>query len=125
MVEHYDVIGYDIRKVNTTVKLSSSLQQAVDDRDIVFWIVQTIHDSTITMVNTLLVIYSDKDFNYDIPVIEAIKEIDKYVSQDYDCIDIDYTIGTVRNKDCDLLVKNGRFIYNFPYLIIKQLSNGT
>ena len=36
MAEHYDVIGYDIRKVNTTVKLSSSLQQAVDDRDIVF-----------------------------------------------------------------------------------------
>ena len=43
--EHYDVIGYDIRKVNTTVKLSSSLQQAVDDRDIVFCAVQTPHDS--------------------------------------------------------------------------------
>ena len=114
MAEHYDVIGYDIRKVNTTVKLSSSLQQAVDDRDIVFCAVQTPHDSDYDGRYPTSHL-PPKDFNYDI-AIEAIKEIDKYVKPGTMIALISTTLpGTVRNKIAPL-VKNGRFIYN-PYLI--------
>jgi len=114
MAEHYDVIGYDIRKVETTVKLSSSLQQAVDDRDIVFCAVQTPHDSDYDGRYPTSHL-PPKDFNYDI-AIEAIKEIDKYVKPGTMIALISTTLpGTVRNKIAPL-VKNGRFIYN-PYLI--------
>ena len=114
MAEHYDVIGYDIRKVETTVKLSSSLQQAVDDRDIVFCAVQTPHDSDYDGRYPTSHL-PPKDFNYDI-AINAIKEIDKYVKPGTMIALISTTLpGTVRNKIAPL-VKNGRFIYN-PYLI--------
>jgi len=114
MAEHYDVIGYDIKKVETTVKLSSSLQQAVDDRDIVFCAVQTPHDSDYDGRYPTSHL-PPKDFNYDI-AINAIKEIDKYVKPGTMIALISTCLpGTVRNKIAPL-VKNGRFIYN-PYLI--------
>ena len=77
MSEHYDVIGYDIKRGNTTVKLSSSLQQAVDDRDIVFCAVPTPHDSDYDGRYPTSHL-PPKDFNYDI-VIQCINDIDQYV----------------------------------------------
>lgn len=114
MAEHYDVIGYDIRKVETTIKLSSSLQQAVDDRDIVFCAVQTPHDSDYDGRYPTSHL-PPKDFDYSI-AINAIQEIDKYVKPETMIVLISTCLpGTVRNKIAPL-VKNGRFIYN-PYLI--------
>ena len=114
MAEHYDVIGYDIRKVETTIKLSSSLQQAVDDRDVVFCAVPTPHDSDYDGRYPTSHL-PPKDFDYDI-AIQAIADIDKYVKPGTMIVLISTCLpGTVR-KNIAPLVKNGRFIYN-PYLI--------
>src|SRR5210317_302402 len=114
MAEHYDVIGYDIRKVETTIKVSSSLQQAVDDRDVVFCAVPTPHDSDYDGRYPTSHL-PPKDFDYDI-AIQAIADIDQYVKPGTMIVLISTCLpGTVRNKIAPL-VKNGRFIYN-PYLI--------
>lgn len=114
MAEHYDVIGYDIRKVETTIKVSSSLQQAVDDRDVVFCAVPTPHDSDYDGRYPTSHL-PPKDFDYDI-AIQAIADIDKYVKPGTMIVLISTCLpGTVR-KNIAPLVKNGRFIYN-PYLI--------
>jgi len=114
MAEHYDVIGYDIKKVETTVKLASNLQHAVDDRDIVFCAVQTPHDSDYDGRYPTSHL-PPKDFNYDI-AISAIQEIDKYVKPGTMIVLISTCLpGTVRKRIAPV-VKNGRFIYN-PYLI--------
>ena len=114
MAEHYDVIGYDIRKVETMIKVSSSLQQAVDDRDVVFCAVPTPHDSDYDGRYPTSHL-PPKDFDYEI-AINAIKDIDQYVKPGTMIVLISTCLpGTVRNKIAPL-VKNGRFIYN-PYLI--------
>lgn len=114
MAEFYDVKGYDIKKVNTTVPLSDDLNHAVNDRDIVFCAVQTPHDSDYDGRYPTSHL-PPKDFNYDI-AINAIKEIDKKVKPGTMIALISTTLpGTVRNKIVPL-INNGRFIYN-PYLI--------
>ena len=114
MAEHYDVIGYDIRKVETTVKVADNLQEAVGDRDVVFCAVPTPHDSDYDGRYPTSHL-PPKDFDYDI-AIQAIADIDKYVKPGTMIVLISTCLpGTVR-KNIAPLVKNGRFIYN-PYLI--------
>ena len=114
MSEYYDVIGYDIKRVHTKVKLSSSLQQAVDDRDIVFVAVPTPHDSDYDGRYPTSHL-PPKDFDYDI-VIKCINDIDSYVKPGTPIVLISTCLpGTVR-KNIASLVRKGQFIYN-PYLI--------
>jgi len=44
MAEHYDVTGYDINDVVTTIKMADTLEECCKDKDVVFIAVPTAHD---------------------------------------------------------------------------------
>jgi len=111
----FDVTGYDINpNINTTIQMSSSLGDAVTDRDIVFVAIQTPHhqDYDGRYPTSHL---EPKDFDYSY-VKSAISDIDKFVDNKTLIVLISTVLpGTVR-REIAPLVKNARFIYN-PYLI--------
>ena len=114
IAEHHNVVGYDIREVDVDVTVSSSLEFAVKDKDVVFVAVPTPHDPLYDGKEPTSHL-PPKDFDYSIAK-EVIAEVDSYVNSDTLIVLISTVLpGTVRKKILPL-IKNGRFIYN-PYLI--------
>jgi len=114
MAEHYDVIGYDIVGVYTTITMADNLRGACEDRDIIFVAVPTPHhpDYDGRYPTSHL---PPKDFDYRI-LTSAISAIDKFVDNSTLIVLISTVLpGTIR-REIAPLIKNGRFIYN-PYLI--------
>ena len=115
MAESYDVTGYDIVPRNpSNFPMSSTIEQAVQGRDLIFIAAPTAHDPEYggeTPTSHLPV----KDFDYSV-VTDILTEVNKYVTKDQLVVLISTTLpGTVRNilAPC---ITNARFIYN-PYLI--------
>ena len=114
MLEHYDVVGYDVEPRTPAFEMKATIQEAVTDRDIIFIAAPTPHDPMYggeTPTSHLPV----KDFDYTI-VTEILTEVNKYVNQNQLVVLISTVLpGTVRNqlRPC---ITNARFIYN-PYLI--------
>ena len=115
IAEHHDVIGYDIREdIDVGVTVSSSLEFAVKDKDVVFVAVPTPHDPLYDGKEPTSHL-PPKDFDYSIAK-EVIGQVDNYVNEQTLIVLISTVLpGTVRREILPL-VKNGRFIYN-PYLI--------
>jgi UDPglucose 6-dehydrogenase len=115
IAEHHDVIGYDIREdIDVGVTVSSSLEFAVKDKDVVFVAVPTPHDPLYDGKEPTSHL-PPKDFDYSIAK-EVIAEVDSYVNSNTLIVLISTVLpGTVRREILPL-IKNGRFIYN-PYLI--------
>ena len=115
IAEHHDVIGYDIREgIDVGVTVSSSLEFAVKDKDVVFVAVPTPHDPLYDGKEPTSHL-PPKDFDYSIAK-EVVAEVDSYVNQNTLIVLISTVLpGTVRREILPL-IKNGRFIYN-PYLI--------
>jgi UDPglucose 6-dehydrogenase len=114
MSEFYDVEGYDINKVETTVKMVSSIEDCVLNKDLVFIAVPTPHDFNYDG-RAPTAHLPPKDFNYEIAksVVEA---ADKFMTKNQLLVLISTVLpGTVR-REIAPLIKNSRFIYN-PYLI--------
>jgi len=114
MAQHYDVVGFDSVHVNASFPMKSSIQEAVQDRDIIFIAVPTPHDPRYggeTPSSHL----PNTDFDYSI-VTNTLNEINKYVSKDQLVVLISTVLpGTVRSRFINYIT-NARFIYN-PYLI--------
>lgn len=114
--EYYDLEGYDIRDVETSVK-QVSLDQVCTDKQIIFIAVPTPHDQQYDGREPTSHL-PPKDFSYDI-AREVIIQVDNRVTKDTLIVLISTALpGTVREK-LATLVKNGRFIYN-PYLIAQS-----
>ena len=114
MAEYYDVVGYDIAKVDTTVKMVETLEEACKDKDIIFVALPTPHhpDYDGRYPTSHL---PPKDFDYVI-VKNMIATVDTFVDKSTLIVLISTVLpGTVR-REIAPLIKNGRFIYN-PYLI--------
>lgn len=114
MAEHYDVVGYDIVPVKTTIKMVNTIEQAVQGKDIVFIAVPTAHhqDYDGRYPSSHL---PPKDFDYSI-AIDATKRVGELVDKNTLIVMISTMLpGTVR-REIAPLIKKGRFIYN-PYLI--------
>ena len=113
----HDVTGYDISSVDVTnsrVKICSSIQQCVSDRDLVFIAVPTPHDIVYDGAKPTSHL-EPKDFSYDI-VKKCLLEIDKYMNKNQLLVLISTVLpGTTRREFVPLL-RNTQFIYN-PYLI--------
>ena len=112
--EFYDVTGYDINPVDTTINMSDTLEGCVKDKDIVFIAVPTQHhiDYDGRYATSHL---EPKDFDYTI-AISVTKQVDQLVDKDTLIVMISTMLpGTVR-REIAPLINNGRFIYN-PYLI--------
>ena len=112
--EFYDVTGYDINPVDTTINMSDTLEGCVKDKDIVLIAVPTQHhiDYDGRYATSHL---EPKDFDYTI-AISVTKQVDELVDKDTLIVMISTMLpGTVR-REIAPLINNGRFIYN-PYLI--------
>lgn len=114
MSTKYDVIGYDINHVETTVKMAASLKDAVKNRDIIFIAAPTPHDPEYDGRHPIADL-PPKDFDYSI-VQDILTEIDQHTNYNQLVVLISTVLpGTVRSK-LEPLVTNARFVYN-PYLI--------
>ena len=114
MDRHYDVTGYDIEGVYTTIDMANTLEGACINKDIIFVALPTPHhpDYDGRYPTSHL---PPKDFDYSI-VQDMIVKIDRLVSEDTLIVLISTVLpGTVRHHIAPL-VNRGRFIYN-PYLI--------
>ena len=114
MARHYDVTGYDIEGVYTTIDMANTLEGACINKDIIFVALPTPHhpDYDGRYPTSHL---PPKDFDYSI-VKDMIAKVDRLVSEDTLIVLISTVLpGTIRQEIAPL-VKNGRFIYN-PYLI--------
>ena len=112
--EFYDVTGYDINPVDTTINMSDTLEGCVKGKDIVLIAVPTQHhiDYDGRYATSHL---EPKDFDYTI-AISVTKQVDELVDKDTLIVMISTMLpGTVR-REIAPLINNGRFIYN-PYLI--------
>lgn len=114
MMQHYDVIGYDIVNVNPAFPMVSSIKDVVEGRDIIFIAVPTPHSEEYGGEQPTSHL-PKKDFDYSI-VKSVLTEVNKYVNKSQLVVLISTVLpGTVRREFIDL-ISNGRFIYN-PYLI--------
>jgi UDPglucose 6-dehydrogenase len=112
--EYYDVTGFDVRPVDTTIKMEYDLEKAVSGKDVVLIAVPTAHhpDYDGRYATSHL---PPKDFDYSI-AIEATMNVDQYVDEGTLIVMISTMLpGTVR-REIAPIVNRGRFIYN-PYLI--------
>ena len=111
----HTVTGYDIAKVTSElVDIKPSIEQAVQDANIVFVAVPTPHkpeyDGRLPTAHL-----PPKDFSYDI-VTQVLSETNKHMNKNQLLCLISTVIpGTVRNL-LEPLCTNTRFVYN-PYLI--------
>lgn len=111
----HDVTGYDIEpRISNLIKIKSSIELCVKDREIVFISVPTPHESGYDgRVPTSHLI--PKDFSYEI-VKNVLIEANKHMNKTQLLVLISTVLpGTVRREFVPMIT-NTRFIYN-PYLI--------
>jgi UDPglucose 6-dehydrogenase len=114
IAQHYDVVGYDVETRNPAFPMKKTIEEAINDRDIIFIAAPTAHDP-IYGGETPTSHLPNKDFDYSI-VTNILSEVNKYVNKNQLVVLISTVLpGTVRNilEPC---ITNARFIYN-PYLI--------
>lgn len=111
----HNVTGYDVVKHSSNyVTMFSTIQDAVNGRDIVFVAVPTPHDPEYDG-RAPTAHLKPKDFGYDI-VKQVLQECNQHMNKSQLLVLISTVLpGTVRREFVDL-VPNIRFIYN-PYLI--------
>ena len=110
----HDVVGYDVAPRNPKFTMKPSIQEAVQDRNLIFIAAPTPHNP-IYGGETPTSHLPNKDFDYTI-VKEILDEVNKYVNKSQLVVLISTVLpGTVRSLlyPC---ITNARFIYN-PYLI--------
>jgi UDPglucose 6-dehydrogenase len=114
MAEQYDVVGYDVQPRYPSFTMCNSIEEAVEDRDIIFIAAPTPHDPMYggeTPTSHL----PNKDFDYTI-VSDILDEVNKYVNPKQLVVLISTVLpGTVRSI-LRPKITNARFVYN-PYLI--------
>jgi len=114
MKDHYDVIGYDLENVHASFPMMDTIQDAVNDRDIIFVAVPTPHDPQYGG-STPITDLPPKDFDYTI-VKNVLEEINLYVNKDQLVVLISTVLPGTTRRELEPRIRNARFIYN-PYLI--------
>lgn len=112
----HSVSGFDISLVEPTIhiKICSSIQQTVKDRDIVFVAVPTPHDSNYDG-RAPTAHLEPKDFSYDI-VKHCLIEANKHMNKNQLLVLISTVLPGTTRREFVPLIDNTRFVYN-PYLI--------
>jgi len=110
----HDVVAYDVREVDTKIEMRSTIQETVEDREIVFVAVPTPHDPAYDGREPTSHL-PPKDFDYEI-VKQVLSEADKHMNKNQLLVLISTVLpGTVRREFIHL-INNPKFVYN-PYLI--------
>jgi len=114
MAQQYDVVGYDVEVRTPSFPMRYTIQEAVQDRDIIFIAAPTPHDPMYggeTPTSHL----PNKDFDYTI-VKDILSVVNQFVNKDQLVVLISTVLpGTIR-RQLKHYITNSRFIYN-PYLI--------
>jgi UDPglucose 6-dehydrogenase len=111
----HNVSGYDVRLVDPTmVNICKTVQEVVQDKDIVFIAVPTPHDPEYDGRAPTAHLPS-KDFNYDI-VKECLIEANKHMNKNQLLVLISTVLPGTTRREFIPLIDNTRFVYN-PYLI--------
>jgi UDPglucose 6-dehydrogenase len=111
----HSVSGYDVRRVDPTmVNICKTVQEVVQDKDIVFIAVPTPHDPEYDGRAPTAHLPS-KDFNYDI-VKECLIEANKHMNKNQLLVLISTVLPGTTRREFIPLIDNTRFVYN-PYLI--------
>jgi UDPglucose 6-dehydrogenase len=111
----HSVSGYDVRLVDPTmVNICDTVQEVVQDKDIVFIAVPTPHDPEYDGRAPTAHLPS-KDFNYDI-VKECLIEANKHMNKNQLLVLISTVLPGTTRREFIPLINNTRFVYN-PYLI--------
>jgi UDPglucose 6-dehydrogenase len=117
MAKHYDVTGYDIYpKKSDKIKISTNLEGACKDKDIIFVAVQTPHDPIYDGSQPITHL-ENKDFDYTI-VKKVLTDINRYVTTTKPTLVVLISTvlpGTTR-RELRKCVSEAQFVYN-PYLI--------
>lgn len=115
MAVKHDVTGYDIyQRSSEVIKISSTLQGAVEGKDIIFVAVQTPHDPLYSGDQPIAHL-PNKDFDYSI-VNSVLADINQYVTRDQLVVLISTVLPGTTRRELNPHITNARFIYN-PYLI--------
>jgi UDPglucose 6-dehydrogenase len=111
----HDVKGYDIiTRTSNLITISSSIEDTVKNRDVVFIAVPTPHDTEYDgrIPSSHL---EPKDFNYDI-VRQCVYEANKHMNKNQLLVLISTVLPGTTRREFAPLVTNTQFVYN-PYLI--------
>jgi len=111
----HDVNGYDVMEIkNSTIPMTTSLEDVCRDRELIFIAVPTPHhkDYDGSQPTSHL---EPKDFDYSI-VKGILSEINKYTTKEQLVVLISTVLPGTTRREFIPLVNNYRFIYN-PYLI--------
>lgn len=111
----HNVKGYDVAsRTSDYVNVVPSIQECVEDRDIVFIAVPTPHDPAYDGREPSAHL-SPKDFNYDI-VKECLIEANRCMTKNQLLVLISTVLPGTTRREFIPLINNTRFVYN-PYLI--------
>lgn len=111
----HSVTGYDVvAKQSDLISIKNSIQECVEDREIVFIAVPTPHDPAYDGRAPTSHL-PPKDFNYDI-VKSCLIEANKYMSKKQLLVLISTVLPGTTRREFYPLITNTRFVYN-PYLI--------
>ncbi len=109
----FNVLGYDIRNIETSLPLAKSIKDLVKKSDIVFCTVQTPHDPKFEGDKPLPKARTDFDYSYLIKVIKEVASVDKKTN----LIVISTCLpATYQTKIKPLLGNRINYIYN-PFFI--------
>ena len=115
MAEKYEVVGYDISpRVSSSVKVKSTVKEAVEGCDLIFIAVQTPHDPKFD--GSMPISHLEKkDFDYEI-VKQCLSDVNQYVNKNQLVVLISTVLPGTTREQLRPCITNARFIYN-PYLI--------
>jgi UDPglucose 6-dehydrogenase len=111
----HDVTGYDIYpRQSDTVKISSTLKGAVENKDIIFIAVQTPHDPIYDGSQPITHL-ENKDFDYTVAT-DVLKAVNQHVKTNQMVVLISTVLPGTTRRQLRKNITNARFVYN-PYLI--------
>jgi UDPglucose 6-dehydrogenase len=115
MASQHDVTGYDIYPVKSDkITIASTLQQAVEGKELIFIAVQTPHDP-IYGGDQPITHLKNKDFDYTI-VNNVLRQVDKFATPEQLVVLISTVLPGTTRRELKTNITKARFIYN-PYLI--------
>ena len=115
MASKHNVTGYDIYPVTSDkITIASTLQEAVEGKELIFIAVQTPHDP-IYGGDQPITHLKNKDFDYTV-VNDVLKQVNEFAQPEQLVVLISTVLPGTTRRELKNNITNARFIYN-PYLI--------
>lgn len=115
MASKHSVTGYDIYpRTSTKIKIASTLQEAVEGKELIFIAVQTPHDPVYGGDQPITHL-KNKDFDYT-TVNNVLKQVNEFAKPEQLVVLISTVLPGTTRRELRNNITNARFIYN-PYLI--------